>query len=104
MKTLARKWKTSIARVRKKLNRGSTWAIPYLNKGKTQYEPWVVYSWDKIKKMRNYKGNPDITINRYIFQSRTHLTKRNVVRTATKQPNFKFITLGQFAMRIAKAS
>ncbi|WP_034172087.1 group II intron reverse transcriptase/maturase, partial [Chrysanthemum yellows phytoplasma] len=25
LKTLARKWKTSIARVRKKLNRGSTW-------------------------------------------------------------------------------
>ncbi|MDO8059364.1 group II intron reverse transcriptase/maturase, partial ['Crotalaria aegyptiaca' phytoplasma] len=48
--------------------------FPYLNKGKTQYESWVVYSWDKIKKMRNYKGNPDITINRYIFQSRTHLT------------------------------
>ncbi|MDO8079095.1 reverse transcriptase domain-containing protein, partial [Candidatus Phytoplasma aurantifolia] len=42
LKTLARKWKTSIARVRKKLNRGSTWGIPYLNKGKTQYEPWVV--------------------------------------------------------------
>ncbi|MDO8064316.1 hypothetical protein [Candidatus Phytoplasma bonamiae] len=26
--------------------------------------------------MRNYKGNPDITINRFIFQSRTHLTDR----------------------------
>ncbi|MFW8664692.1 group II intron reverse transcriptase/maturase, partial [Candidatus Phytoplasma citri] len=76
LKTLARKWKTSIARVRKKLNRGSTWGIPYLNKGKTQYEPWVVYSWDKIKKMRKYKGNPDITINRNLFQGRTHLTDR----------------------------
>ncbi|MDO8053991.1 group II intron reverse transcriptase/maturase, partial ['Opuntia sp.' phytoplasma] len=76
LKTLARKWKTSIARVRKKLNIGSTWAIPYLNKRKTQYEPWVVYSWDKIKKMRNYKGNPDITINRFLFQGRTHLTDR----------------------------
>ncbi|MDO8054172.1 reverse transcriptase domain-containing protein, partial ['Opuntia sp.' phytoplasma] len=74
LKTLARKWKTSIARVRKKLNRSSTWGISYINKGKTQYEPWDVYSWDKIKKMRKYKGNPDITINRYIFQSRTHLT------------------------------
>ncbi|MDO8058018.1 hypothetical protein OC686_01905 ['Opuntia sp.' phytoplasma] len=76
LKTLARKWKKSMARVRKKLNRGSTWAIPYLNKGKIQYEPWAVYSWDKIKKMRNYKGNPDITINRFLFQSRTHLTDR----------------------------
>ncbi|MDV3188751.1 MAG: hypothetical protein Q8834_02975, partial [Candidatus Phytoplasma australasiaticum] len=33
----------------------------YLNKGRTQYEPWDVYSWSKIKTMRNYKGNPDIT-------------------------------------------
>ncbi|MDV3157565.1 MAG: reverse transcriptase domain-containing protein, partial [Candidatus Phytoplasma australasiaticum] len=51
LKTLARKRKTSIARVRKKLNIGSTWGIPYHNKGKTQFEPWVVYSWDKIRKM-----------------------------------------------------
>ncbi|MDO8060297.1 hypothetical protein OC726_02135 [Candidatus Phytoplasma aurantifolia] len=50
LKTLARKWKTSLARVRKKLNIGSTWSISYINKGKTQYEPWEVYSWDKIKK------------------------------------------------------
>ncbi|MDO8059337.1 group II intron reverse transcriptase/maturase, partial ['Crotalaria aegyptiaca' phytoplasma] len=71
LKTLARKWKTSVARVRKKLKLG---LFPYLNKGKTQYESWVVYSWDKIKKMRNYKGNPDITINRFLFQSRTYLT------------------------------
>ncbi|MDO8057360.1 hypothetical protein OC698_01450 ['Gossypium sp.' phytoplasma] len=76
LKTLARKWKTSIARVRKKFHIGSTWGISYINKGETLYEPWVVYSWDKIKKMRNYKGNPDITINRFIFQSRTHLTDR----------------------------
>ncbi|MDO8057468.1 reverse transcriptase domain-containing protein [Candidatus Phytoplasma gossypii] len=76
LKTLARKWKTSIARVRKKLNIGSTWSISYINKGKTQYETWEVYSWDKIKKMRKYKGNPDITINRFLFQSRTHLTDR----------------------------
>ncbi|MDO8079018.1 group II intron reverse transcriptase/maturase, partial [Candidatus Phytoplasma aurantifolia] len=76
LKTLARKRKTSIARVRKKFNKGSTWGISYINKGKTQYEPWDVYSWDKIKKMRNYKGNPDITINRNLFQSRTHLTDR----------------------------
>ncbi|MDV3143925.1 MAG: hypothetical protein Q8850_01685 [Candidatus Phytoplasma australasiaticum] len=47
--------------------------IAYLNKGRTQYEPWDVYSWSKIKTMRNYKGNPDITINKYIFQGRTHL-------------------------------
>ncbi|MDO8057386.1 hypothetical protein OC698_01595 ['Gossypium sp.' phytoplasma] len=40
MKTLARKRKTSIARVRKKLNTGSTWSIFYINKRKTQYEPW----------------------------------------------------------------
>ncbi|MDV3151361.1 MAG: hypothetical protein Q8740_02180 [Candidatus Phytoplasma australasiaticum] len=26
--------------------------------------------------MRNYKRNPDITINKYIFQSRTHLADR----------------------------
>ncbi|MDV3160797.1 MAG: group II intron reverse transcriptase/maturase, partial [Sweet potato little leaf phytoplasma] len=26
--------------------------------------------------MRNYKGNPDITINRFIFHGRTHLTDR----------------------------
>ncbi|MDO8064187.1 hypothetical protein [Candidatus Phytoplasma bonamiae] len=26
--------------------------------------------------MRNFKGNPDITINKYIFQGRTHLTDR----------------------------
>ncbi|MDV3199998.1 MAG: group II intron reverse transcriptase/maturase, partial [Candidatus Phytoplasma australasiaticum] len=60
----------------KKYNIGSTWGIAYLNKGKTQYEPWDVYSWNKIKTMRNYKGNPDITINKYIFQGRTHLTDR----------------------------
>ncbi|MDV3196807.1 MAG: hypothetical protein Q8871_02170, partial [Pigeon pea little leaf phytoplasma] len=59
-----------------KLNIGSTWEISYLNKRETQYEPWNVYSWDKIKKMRNYKGNPDITINRFIFQGRIHLTDR----------------------------
>ncbi|MDV3199960.1 MAG: group II intron reverse transcriptase/maturase, partial [Candidatus Phytoplasma australasiaticum] len=76
LKTLARKQKTSIARVRKKYKVGSTWGIAYLNKGETRYEPWVVYSWDKIKKMRNYKGNPDITINRCIFRSRTKLTDR----------------------------
>ncbi|MDV3154204.1 MAG: group II intron reverse transcriptase/maturase, partial [Pigeon pea little leaf phytoplasma] len=76
LKTLARKRKTSIARVRKKLNTGATWSIPYHNKGKTQVESWVAYSWDRIKRMRNYKGNPDITINRFIFQSRTNLTDR----------------------------
>ncbi|UQV27038.1 reverse transcriptase domain-containing protein [Candidatus Phytoplasma asiaticum] len=76
LKTLARKRKTSIARIRKKLKTGSTWGISYINKGKTQYESWDVYTWDKIKKMRNYKGNPDITINRFIFRGRTHLTDR----------------------------
>ncbi|MDO8055135.1 reverse transcriptase domain-containing protein ['Cleome sp.' phytoplasma] len=76
LKTLARKRKTSIAKVRKKCKIGSTWGISYLNKRETQYEPWNVYTWDKIKKMRNYKGNPDITINKYIFQGRTHLTDR----------------------------
>ncbi|MDO8057637.1 hypothetical protein OC698_03030 ['Gossypium sp.' phytoplasma] len=76
LKTLARKRETSIARIRKKLNTGSTWSIPYLNKGRLQYEPWVVYSWDKIKKMLNYKGNPNITINRFIFQNRTYLIDR----------------------------
>ncbi|WP_420887937.1 group II intron reverse transcriptase/maturase [Candidatus Phytoplasma citri] len=76
LKTLARKQKTSIARVRKKFNISSTWGISYINKGKTQYEPWEVYSWDKIKKMRKYKGDPDITINRFIFRGRTHLTDR----------------------------
>ncbi|MDO8064186.1 group II intron reverse transcriptase/maturase [Candidatus Phytoplasma bonamiae] len=35
LKTLARKRKTSIARVRKKCKIGSTWGITYLNKGKT---------------------------------------------------------------------
>ncbi|MDV3204448.1 MAG: group II intron reverse transcriptase/maturase [Sweet potato little leaf phytoplasma] len=74
LKTLARKRRTSIARVRRKCKIDSTWCISYLNKGKTQYEPWEAYSWDRIKKMRNYKGNPDITINRFIFQGRTHLT------------------------------
>ncbi|MDV3176399.1 MAG: HNH endonuclease, partial [Candidatus Phytoplasma australasiaticum] len=29
-----------------------------------------------IIKLRNYKGNPDITINKNIFQARTHLTDR----------------------------
>ncbi|MDV3166494.1 MAG: group II intron reverse transcriptase/maturase, partial ['Waltheria sp.' little leaf phytoplasma] len=77
LKTLARKWKTSIARVRKKLNIGLTRGIPYYNKEKNpQFEPWVVYSWNRIKRMRNYKGNLDIIINRFIFQSRTHLTDR----------------------------
>ncbi|MEK0311194.1 hypothetical protein, partial [Candidatus Phytoplasma fabacearum] len=42
----------SIAKVRKKGKIGSTWEISYLNKRETQYEPWNVYSWDKIKKMR----------------------------------------------------
>ncbi|MDO8054166.1 reverse transcriptase domain-containing protein ['Opuntia sp.' phytoplasma] len=37
LKTLARKRKTSMAKVRKKYKRGSTWGISYLNKGKTQY-------------------------------------------------------------------
>ncbi|MDV3153940.1 MAG: group II intron reverse transcriptase/maturase, partial [Pigeon pea little leaf phytoplasma] len=50
LKTLARKRKTSIAKVRKKGKIGSTWEISYLNKRETQYEPWNVYSWDKIKK------------------------------------------------------
>ncbi|MDO8064291.1 reverse transcriptase domain-containing protein [Candidatus Phytoplasma bonamiae] len=35
LKTLARKRKTSIARVRKKCKIGSTWGIAYINKGKT---------------------------------------------------------------------
>lgn len=76
LKTLARKRKTSIARIRKKFNVGSTWAIPYKNKGKTKYELWVIYSWDKIKRMRKYKANPDISINPYIFLGRTNLTDR----------------------------
>ncbi|WP_373402854.1 group II intron reverse transcriptase/maturase [Candidatus Phytoplasma solani] len=76
LKTLARKRKTTIAKVRKKFNRNSTWSIPYLNKGKARYESWTVYPWDKIKKMRNYKENPDITINPYLFQGRTNLTDR----------------------------
>ncbi|PQP79406.1 group II intron reverse transcriptase/maturase [Candidatus Phytoplasma phoenicium] len=76
LKTLARKRKTSLAKVRKKLCCGSTWAIPYINKGKTKYESWIVYSWDKIKRMRSYKGNPDITINSFIFRGRTNLTDR----------------------------
>ncbi|WEX20123.1 MAG: retron-type reverse transcriptase [Candidatus Phytoplasma citri] len=76
LKTLARERKTSIARVRKKCKIGSTWGITYINKEKTQYELWDVYSWNKIKTMRNYKGNPDIAINKYIFQGRTHLTDR----------------------------
>ncbi|MDO8057364.1 group II intron reverse transcriptase/maturase [Candidatus Phytoplasma gossypii] len=65
LKTLARKRKTSIARVRKKFHIGSIWGISYINKGKTQYEPWDVYSCDKIKKMRNYKGNPVPLIDLY---------------------------------------
>ncbi|MDV3166185.1 MAG: reverse transcriptase domain-containing protein ['Waltheria sp.' little leaf phytoplasma] len=77
LKTLARKRKTAIARVRKKCKIGSTWGgIAYLNKGRTQHEPWEFYSWNRIKKIRNYKGNPDITINKFIFQGRTHLTDR----------------------------
>ncbi|MDV3179210.1 MAG: group II intron reverse transcriptase/maturase [Candidatus Phytoplasma australasiaticum] len=76
LKTLARKRKTSIARVRKKCKIGSAWGISYYNKGETQYEPWVAYSWNKIKTMRNFKGNPDITINKHIFQGRTYLTDR----------------------------
>ncbi|MDO8059909.1 reverse transcriptase domain-containing protein, partial [Candidatus Phytoplasma australasiaticum] len=40
LKTLTRKRKTSIAKVRKKCKIGSTWGISYLNKGRTQYEPW----------------------------------------------------------------
>ncbi|UQV27331.1 hypothetical protein H7686_0000660 [Candidatus Phytoplasma asiaticum] len=76
MKTLAKKRKTSIARVRKKCKIGSTWGVSYLNKEKTHYEPWDVYSWDRIKKMCNYKGNPDISINRFIFQGRTNFTNR----------------------------
>ncbi|MDO8057646.1 hypothetical protein [Candidatus Phytoplasma gossypii] len=35
-----------------------------------------IYSCDKIKKMRNYKRNSNITINRFIFQGRTNLTDR----------------------------
>ncbi|XFE96517.1 hypothetical Protein psc1_02790 [Candidatus Phytoplasma solani] len=76
MKTLARKHKTAIAKVRKKFNRSTTWSIPYLNKGKTRYESWIVYPWDKIKKMRSCKKNPDIIINPYLFQGRTNLTDR----------------------------
>ncbi|UQV27472.1 hypothetical protein H7686_0000295 [Candidatus Phytoplasma asiaticum] len=76
LKTLARKRDASIAKFRKKCKIGLTWGISYINKGITQRELWNVYSWDKIKKMRNYKGNPDITINRFIFQGRTHLTDR----------------------------
>ncbi|MDO8057431.1 group II intron reverse transcriptase/maturase [Candidatus Phytoplasma gossypii] len=50
LKTLVRKRKISIARTWKKLKIGSTWDISYINKRKTQYEPWVIYSWDEIKK------------------------------------------------------
>ncbi|MDO8052901.1 reverse transcriptase domain-containing protein, partial ['Vigna radiata' phytoplasma] len=37
LKTLARKRKTSIAKVRKKCKIGSTWGIAYINKRETQY-------------------------------------------------------------------
>ncbi|MDO8057392.1 hypothetical protein OC698_01625 ['Gossypium sp.' phytoplasma] len=74
LETLARKQKKSIARVRKKCKIGLTWSISYLKKGKIQHELWIVYSSDKIRKMRNYKGNPNITINKYIFQSCKNLS------------------------------
>ncbi|MDV3171081.1 MAG: group II intron reverse transcriptase/maturase [Candidatus Phytoplasma stylosanthis] len=77
LKTLASKDKTSLAkRVRKKLKIGKTWGIKYTTKGKPKYEVWTEYNWEKIKKMRNYKGiNPDIIPNLNIYLGRTHLTQ-----------------------------
>ncbi|MDV3166299.1 MAG: group II intron reverse transcriptase/maturase ['Waltheria sp.' little leaf phytoplasma] len=71
LKTLARKRETAIARVRKKLNIGSTWGL--------------------------IKEKPNTNYGRFFSWG-------NVVRIATKQPNFKFIILGQFAIHIAKGS
>ncbi|WP_339332582.1 reverse transcriptase domain-containing protein, partial [Hydrangea phyllody phytoplasma] len=78
LKTIAGKYKTSIARVRKKLNRGQgTWGVKYTIKTKPRYETWPKYTWDRIKRMRRYKDiNLDIIPNPNIYLSRTHLTDR----------------------------
>ncbi|MDV3166335.1 MAG: group II intron reverse transcriptase/maturase ['Waltheria sp.' little leaf phytoplasma] len=77
LKTLANKEKTSLARVRKKLNIGSSWGVRYTTKNKPKYEVWPEDNWEKIKRMRNYKGmNPDIIPNPHIYLGRTHLTDR----------------------------
>ncbi|MDV3201738.1 MAG: group II intron reverse transcriptase/maturase [Candidatus Phytoplasma australasiaticum] len=77
LKTLANKEKTSLARVRKKLNIGKTWGVKYSIKNKPKYEVWTEYNWEKIKRMRNYKGiDPDIIPNPHIYLGRTHLTDR----------------------------
>ncbi|WP_227807041.1 group II intron reverse transcriptase/maturase [Mulberry dwarf phytoplasma] len=76
--TIAGKYKTSIARVRKKLNRGQgTWGVKYTKKTKPRYETWPKYTWDRIKRMRRYKDiNPDIIPNPNTFLGRTRLTDR----------------------------
>ncbi|AGL90661.1 Group II intron-encoded protein ltrA (Includes: Reverse-transcriptase) [Strawberry lethal yellows phytoplasma (CPA) str. NZSb11] len=76
LKTLARKWKTSIAKVRRKLRNGKTWGIQYNLKNKTKVDSWDKLDWEKIKRMRKTKGNPDVIINRYLYQGRTTLTSR----------------------------
>ncbi|MDV3166548.1 MAG: group II intron reverse transcriptase/maturase ['Waltheria sp.' little leaf phytoplasma] len=77
LKTLASKEKTSLARVRKKLNMGNSWGVKYTTKDKPKYEVWPEDNWEKIKRMRNYKGiNPEIIPNTHIYLGRTHLTDR----------------------------
>ncbi|MDV3166513.1 MAG: hypothetical protein Q8807_02415 ['Waltheria sp.' little leaf phytoplasma] len=77
LKTLASKEKTSLARVRKKLNMGNSWGVKNTLKEKPKYEVWPEDNWEKIKRMRNYKGiNPEIILNPHIYLGITHLTDR----------------------------
>ncbi|WMW50337.1 MAG: hypothetical protein RCH30_4650 [Candidatus Phytoplasma australasiaticum] len=78
LKTLAGKWKTSIAKVRRKLNHPLGWGIKYnLQPQKAKVELWDNFSWGRIKRMRNYKGKiAEIAINPNLFKGRTKLTDR----------------------------
>ncbi|MDO8057477.1 hypothetical protein OC698_02100 ['Gossypium sp.' phytoplasma] len=58
LKTLARKRETSIAKVRKKLNIGSTWATPYLYKGETNMNRGLSTLGIKLKKCVTIRGIP----------------------------------------------
>ncbi|XFE95397.1 hypothetical Protein psc5_07140 [Candidatus Phytoplasma solani] len=85
LKTLARKDKTSIARVRKKHKIKSQWGIEYKdNKGKNHWELWPKFTWENIKKMRKWNTeNVDQKPNPMIYQGRTNLTDRLAAEQCT---------------------
>lgn len=74
--TLARKFKSSVLKVRRKYAVKDNFGIRFKHKEKERYEIWDNFSWDKVKKKRSYKKLSDSIPNPNIYKGRTSLTER----------------------------